>query len=100
MANSSITVRNTVLADDEHNYDAIVYIQPDIAMNKRLGYKSSSGLLEAKFSFWSQSPLIVKEKYLVVLVAVEESEKIHKIESKIVSKTTSSHENVDFTFHP
>jgi len=100
MANSSITVRNTSEDDDEHTYYAIVYIQPDITMDKRLGYKTSSGKLEAKFSFWSQSPLVVNEKYLVVLVAVEESEKIHKIESKILSKTTSSHENVDFDFHP
>jgi hypothetical protein len=100
MANSTIKIRNTTETDDEHNYDAIVYIQPDIVMNKRLVFKSSSGKLEAKFTFWSQSPLIVNEKYLVVLVGVEESEKIHKIDSKILSKTASANEIVDFDFHP
>jgi hypothetical protein len=53
----------------------------------------------AKFTFWSQSPLVENEKFLVVLVGVEESEEIDILETRIVAKTASADRTVDFNLH-
>lgn len=83
MASRKIIVRKPSVDDDEHTYYAIVFIQPDITMNKRLKFNNSVGKLEARFTFWSESPLAVGEKFLVILAAVQESEEIDGIEHQI-----------------
>jgi hypothetical protein len=95
----NIIVTNTSQDEDEHTYYGIVFIQPDITMKERLRFKSSSGLLEAKFTFWSQNPLIVDEKFLVVLVGVDESEEINLTESRIVAKIAADNQTINFTLH-
>ena len=95
----NIVVTNTTQEDDEHTYYAIIFIQPDITMKDRLRFRSSSGKLEAKFTFWSQNPLIVDEKFLVVLVGVDESEEINLTESRIVAKTAADDQTIDFNLH-
>jgi len=96
---SHIVVTNTTEEDDEHEYYAIIFIQPDITMKQRLRFRSSSGLLEARFTFWSQNPLIVDEKFLVVLVGVEESDEINLTESRIVIKNAADNQTINFTLH-
>ena len=41
-------------------------------MNKRLEFNKAVGKLEAEFTFWSESPMAVGEKFLVILASVEE----------------------------
>lgn len=43
----------------------------------------------AQFTFWSQSPLVENEKFLVVLVGVFESEQTDILETRIVAKTAT-----------
>jgi hypothetical protein len=99
MALKKIVVKNTSLDDDEHTYYAIIFIQPDITMNKRLRFSSSSGKLEATYTF-TESPLSEGEKFLVILAAVEESEEIDAEESRILAKSPSNTDIVEFDFHP
>src|SRR5919202_6623910 len=101
MVETTITVRNTEQPEDEHTYYAIVFIQPDITMNKQLEFEDSSGMDVARFTFWSQSPLVENEKFLVVLVGVFESEQIDILETKIVAKTATPprDQRVDFNLH-
>jgi hypothetical protein len=100
MGSKKIIVRNTSQDDDEHTYYAIVFIQPDITMNKRLKFNNAIGKLEAKFTFWSESPLAVGEKFLVILASVEESEETDAIDSRISAKSSSDEDIIDFNFHP
>lgn len=99
MASKKIIVRNTSLDDDEHTYYTIVFIQPDITMNKRLKFNNSLGKDEAKFTFWSESPLAVGEKFLVVLASVQESEETDAIDSQIPAYVAGDN-IVEFNFHP
>jgi hypothetical protein len=99
MASKKIIVRNTSLEDDEHTYYAIIFIQPDITMNKRLKFNNSIGKLEARFTFWSESPLAVGEKFLVILVSVEESEETDAINHQIPASIAGDN-IIEFDFHP
>ena len=93
-----IIVTNTGEDDDEHTYYAIVFIQPDITMSKRLELTGSKH--EATFTFWSSSPLEVGEKFLVILISVEESEETDGIKSKFVAKAAGNTDTIEFDFHP
>lgn len=73
---------------------------PDITMNKRLKFNNAVGKLEAKFTFWSESPLAVGEKFLVILASVQESEETDAIDSRIPDRSSSDEEIIDFNFHP
>lgn len=66
----TITIRNTTQEDDEHTYYAIIFIQPDMTKNKPLEFESSRGKLKAEFTFWSQSPLSVDEKFFRTFLRV------------------------------
>lgn len=92
-----IAVTHPEIENDENVYHAILFINPDITIGKKLTYSSVSGKLEANFDF-SQNPLkeSQNQNLLVILVSVEEGEEIDKVQYKIVKSSLQNIQTVDF----
>jgi hypothetical protein len=59
--------------DDEHTYYGIVFLNPGKVESKRLEFSESDNNLKATITF-DGSPIKVGEKFLAILVPVNESE--------------------------
>jgi hypothetical protein len=59
--------------DDEHTYYGIVFLNPGKVESKRLEFSESDNKLKATITF-DGSPIKVGEKFLAILVPVNESE--------------------------
>jgi hypothetical protein len=61
---------------DEHTYYGITFLKPGNVKSKRLEYSSSSNRLEAEIVY-DGSPIEVGDKFLALLIPVNESETIN-----------------------
>ena len=59
--------------DDEHTYQGIAFLNPGKVQSGRLKYSASDNKLKATLKF-EGSPIDVGEKFLAILVPVNESE--------------------------
>lgn len=59
--------------DDEHTYYGIVFLNPGKVITERLKFSESDNKLKATFTF-DGNPIKVGEKFLAILVPVNESE--------------------------
>src|SRR5512133_554314 len=59
--------------DDEHTYYGVVFLNPGKVQTKRLKYSESDDKLKATFTF-DGNPIKPGEKFLAILVPVNESE--------------------------
>jgi hypothetical protein len=68
-----VIITHPSVDDDEHTYYGIVFLNPGKAQTKRLQYSESDNKLKANFEF-EGSPIKPGEKFLAILVPVNESE--------------------------
>ena len=68
-----VIIRHDSIEDDEHTYYGIAFLNPGKVKSGRLEYSESKNKLKAELTF-DGSPIRVGEKFLAILVPVNESE--------------------------
>lgn len=68
-----VTIRHPSKEGDEHTYYGIAFLNPGKVKSGRLKYSESENRLKVSLSF-DGSPIEVGEKFLAILVPVNESE--------------------------
>jgi hypothetical protein len=68
-----VTITHTSTNDDENTYYGMVFLNPGKVQTKRLKYSEPDDKLKATFTF-DGSPIKPGEKFLAILVPVNESE--------------------------
>lgn len=70
-----IIITHPSTQDDEHTYYGITFLKPGNVKSKRLEYSSSNDRLEAEIVY-DGNPIPVGDKFLAMLMPVNESETI------------------------
>jgi hypothetical protein len=68
-----VIIRHDSIEDDEHTYYGIAFLNPGKVKSGRLEYSKSDNKLKVELTF-DGSPIKVGEKFVAILVPVNESE--------------------------